>query len=144
MKRLVKPGEALVKLQEDLLLLFLKYKLALRSNVKELEEIPLSEDTFRNILIHSMFHAVFGNTSENDPFLSIRVIKKESYIQFEICSTGEAATYTSGIGTLCHDHFLKNFTSTNFSAFDEPALAAVNVQAKPPHGSKISFIFLPD
>lgn len=141
MKDNLKPGQALNQLQNDLLLLFLKYKLAFRSNIKELEEMPVPESTFRSILIHSMFHAVFGNNSGNDPYLDVQIKKGKAYLELEICSTGDATTFTSSIHTYCHDHFFYKYTSVEFHAFDVPALAAVDVQQRSLYGSIIRFMF---
>lgn len=142
MKNIVKPGQALNQIQNELLLLFLKYKLALRSNLKELKEIPLSEDTLRNIIIHSMFHAVFGNKSEKAPYLEVQFKKEKSYLELQICSTGDAASFSSSIESFCNDHFFCKYTTVEFSVFEMPRLAGIDVQQRPNYGSIIRLMFL--
>ncbi|WP_017731940.1 hypothetical protein [Nafulsella turpanensis] len=143
MKVKAKPKQILNCLQNDLLLLFLKYNLAFRSNIKELEELPMEEDDFRKVLSHCLFHAVFGKASEGDPFLSLQIKKASSLIQLELTSSGNASSFEGEINSYCQDQlFAQSLSSACFST-EITSLVSMEVEECPLNGSKINSWFKP-
>lgn len=99
-------------LQNELLILFLKYNLALRCNWDLLTEVPISLNEKKQLFAHCMLHAVFGKATGGEPQLSMEIKQEDKHIWLEINSSGEASSFYREVGEYCEDLLMKEYLKT--------------------------------
>ena len=129
-------------LQNQFLLLFLKYKLGFRYSHESLDKIPSLLGKEKLFLAHCFMHAVFGNSTEQDPQIRIETKKIRQQYFLEISSSGNPATFAKAMEEYCDDFLLKEHLRLSLLNAELPQELKDRIEVEPDLFSKGSRIRL--